>query len=460
MEADRKYEDAEYATAIELYTKAIELQPLDKATQLKHLYGNRSAACFMDHCYAECVFDCLEVIRLDPTNTKMISRAARSAATMGDLTQAIKILEKTPSEHLTDAISIELSKFKSGLDIYRRAERGFGTSDGDERYRMLVAQFSDTVPFRVRYAESLMEQKQYAKVVEALEVVASSARTSQLCKIMATCLYQSGFEFFERARLCLAKPSKQDSDCEELLKLIEIVEDGKQKGNNAFATKDFSSAVMHYTEAIRLAIDNDQILRILYCNRAAAHKELGNYRDGINDCTNAILLDKDFCKAYARRARCYQHLGDNFAAVQDFKKALEYDPSNRELAKELKSAEQSLSRESELEKDLYYQLGLSRTATDKEIKTKYRELSLRWHPDKCIGMSTIEKDRSEHKFKIIGEAYATLINPSKRRDYDLKMDRERLSHLGMYGGFSSTYSNSGEYNRNTNRHRTGPGGFW
>ncbi|CCW60642.1 unnamed protein product [Phytomonas sp. EM1] len=461
MEADKKYEDAEYAIAIELYTKAIKLQPLDKATTLSNLYGNRSAAYFMGQRYVECISDCLEVARLEPKNSKkIISRAASSAAVMGDLSQAIELLEKIPPEDLTEGISIELSKYRSGLDIYKRAERDFGTPDGDELYRMLVAQFSGTVPFRVRYAESLMKQKHYAKAVEALEVVTSSARTAQLCKIMAICFYQSGFEFFERARSCLGNPSKHDPDCAELLKLIELVEEAKQKGNHAFSTKEFSTAVAQYTAAIQLAMDNDQILRILYCNRAAAQKELGNYRDGITDCSNAILLDKDFCKAYVRRARCYQHLGEHFAAVQDFKKALEYDPSNRELAKELKGAEYNLSKESELEKDLYFQLGLPRTATDREIKAKYRELSLRWHPDKCIGLSTIEKERSEHKFKLISEAYATLINPSRRRDYDLKMDRERLSRPGMYGSFSATYSNSGEYYRSQTRHRSGPGGFW
>ncbi|KAG5493217.1 hypothetical protein GH5_01957 [Leishmania sp. Ghana 2012 LV757] len=459
LEADRKYENAEYTAAVELYTKAIKLQPTDHQSNVKFLYGNRSAAHYMAQRYNECIEDCLEVVRLDPSSVKMLSRAARSACTMGDLKRAVEIMESTPKDRMTSEMEAELARYRSGLEAYRHAERCFGTPEGDEQYRMLVAQFSDTVPFRVRSAESLRAQRHYMRAVEVLEALSYSTRTPAACRIMSECLYLSGFEYFERARKCIIDAAQLDDACNELLKKIDAVDDGKQKGNANFNKKNYGPAAEYYTVAIEAAADNEQVLRVLYCNRAAAYKELGRYREGVEDCTKTLQIDKEFYKAYARRARCHEHLGDHFAAVRDFKKATEYDNTDRELARELRAAEQNLAKESEREKDFYFQLGVSRNATEREIKLKYRELSLRWHPDKCIGLDEVERERAEHKFKIISEAHATLVDTAKRREYDAKQDRERFTRSGGFS-FAATYSGGGMNEYYRGRHRAGGSGFW
>lgn len=74
-------------------------------------------------------------------------------------------------------------------------------------------------------------------------------------------------------------------------------------------------------------------------------------------------------------------------------------------------------------KDYYEILGVSRDASQEEIKRAYRRLAKKYHPD-------ISKDGgSAEKFKRIAEAYEVLSDPEKRAQYD------RFGHVGPQQGF-------------------------
>lgn len=84
-------------------------------------------------------------------------------------------------------------------------------------------------------------------------------------------------------------------------------------------------------------------------------------------------------------------------------------------------------------RDYYEVLGVSRGATDQEIKSAYRRLALQHHPDRNPG----NKEESEERFKEITEAYSVLADSEKRAAYD----RFGFAAVGGAGGspdFSST----------------------
>lgn len=64
-------------------------------------------------------------------------------------------------------------------------------------------------------------------------------------------------------------------------------------------------------------------------------------------------------------------------------------------------------------KDYYETLGVSRTASDTEIKKSFRQLARKYHPDVAK-----DKKQAEEKFKEINEAYEVLSDPTKRKKYD------------------------------------------
>merc|ERR1711871_397832 len=78
--------------------------------------------------------------------------------------------------------------------------------------------------------------------------------------------------------------------------------------------------------------------------------------------------------------------------------------------------------------DFYSVLGVSPTADGAAIKKAYRALALRWHPDKNAGSPD-----AEAKFKAISEAYNTLSDDKKRREYDHERSRPKAADTpGQY----------------------------
>ena len=83
--------------------------------------------------------------------------------------------------------------------------------------------------------------------------------------------------------------------------------------------------------------------------------------------------------------------------------------------------------------DYYTVLGVSKSASDAEIKKAYRKLAMKYHPDHTKG-----NKGAEEKFKKISEAYAVLSDKKKRQEYDTfgsEGFHQRFSQEDIFRGF-------------------------
>src|SRR4051812_23026897 len=91
-------------------------------------------------------------------------------------------------------------------------------------------------------------------------------------------------------------------------------------------------------------------------------------------------------------------------------------------------------RDEGMAKQCYYEvLEVERTSNDGELKTAFRKLAMKWHPDRNPG----DKD-CEHKFKEINEAYEILKDPDKRAAYD-RFGHAAFGQGGHGAGFSADF---------------------
>ena len=92
------------------------------------------------------------------------------------------------------------------------------------------------------------------------------------------------------------------------------------------------------------------------------------------------------------------------------------------------------------DKDYFRILGVSRDASEEEIKKSYRKIAMLYHPDRNPGSK-----EAEEKFKLASEAYEVLRDPEKREIYD-RYGIEGLKGTGFTGftGFDDIFSAFGD----------------
>ncbi|CAD5171111.1 unnamed protein product [Musa acuminata subsp. malaccensis] len=242
----------------------------------------------------------------------------------------------------------------------------------------------------------------------------------------------------------------------------------KAAGNDAFKEGRHVDAIEHYSAALACSTESRPFAAICFCNRAAAYQAMGQIADAIADCSLAIALDPSYLKAISRRATLHEMIRDYGQASNDLHKlisllekqpkdndnqdgALERSISNNGDLSQARLRLSTVEEESrkEIPLDMYMILGIEPSSSAADVKKAYRKAALRHHPDKAGQLLARSENldngvwremaeevhrHADRLFKMIGEAYSVLSDPSKRLQYDA----EEEMRTALKRGYATT----------------------
>lgn len=202
--------------------------------------------------------------------------------------------------------------------------------------------------------------------------------------------------------------------CKKTYRVVKKIQGFQSKAEKATASGDHNTAVKNLLNLLEVDRDHRIINFKGYLNLATAYKNLQQIKEAKSAATKAIEIDQNNAEGYRVMGQVLVEAEEFDDAVGRFRRALELSDNDAGIQDELRKAEAALKQSKQ--KDYYKILGVSRKATAKEIKKAYRDLALKWHPDKHQGEE--EKEKAEKQFQIISEANEVLSDDEKKMKYD------------------------------------------
>ncbi|KNC47406.1 uncharacterized protein AMSG_03840 [Thecamonas trahens ATCC 50062] len=396
-----EYKAGNYRGAVEAYTEAIAHAPSEPA-----FHANRSMAYIKLEKYHEALEDSLKAIELKPDYLKAHLRAGTCYRMMGEFSKARAQLNvvisadagNTTASSELGLITVVERDMAQGYELLAagQARPAFSAFKSAQR----VAPLSKKVLMGI--AETYLALGQHAEASSMASRVLRESGDRNVDALYVRGVAHYYLENFDLAINHFRMAVQYDPDHKKsmaMLKQVRKLTKAKARGNEAFKARNFADAIEAYTAALAIDPKHDAFNAKLYNNRAAAAIHLGDYDSAEADCNAAIAADSGYAKAYARRGSVRLEKEMYQEAVYDYERAVQLEPESRSFKSELRSAKHELKKS--LRKDLYKILGVTKRATDSEIKKAYRKLARTWHPDKHATADEADQAAAAEKFKDI-----------------------------------------------------------
>jgi DnaJ family protein C protein 7 len=433
-------------------------------------YSNRAAAYISANRFYDAMGDCKMADELDPDNMKILLRLGRVYTSLGRPDEAVQVYnqinatvkDKQPAlnmqKHLRMAEETARKEGSGSMVIYalNEAEKGLGVNVDKPRNWQLMR---GEAHLRMGNPNALGEAQNVA-----MSLLRNNNQDPDALVLRGRILYAQGendkaVQHFRQALSC-------DPDFKaavKYLRMVQKLERMKQEGNAAFKAGRYQEAIDLYSQAVEVDPSNKNTNSKIYQNRALCHTRQKSWRQAIADAEKALELDPSYTKARKTRAKALGESGNWEEAVRDLKAIAEENPSEPNIAKDIREAEMELKKSKR--KDYYKILGLQKDATETEIKKAYRKLAIVHHPDK----NPDDADAAD-RFKEIQEAHETLSDAQKRERYDSGADLVDPNDMfgggggGMGGGMGGMgggidpeirkYCHRSDYSHTTNTHHS------
>lgn len=375
--------------------------------------SNRAAAHMSAHHYLNALEDAERALELDPSNSKIMYRLARILTSLGRPAEALEVLGRIdPPASATDRAPAEkMQRFITQAEETLSQDRGVSMVVFclDQAKQLLGQGVKEPRKWTLLAAEAQLKMgndNSFGKAQDiAIGMLRENSQDPDALMIRARAFYGMGEtdQALKLLKMCLGL----DPDMKQAIKLLRTVQKlvrTKEEGNAAFKAKDYRKAIDLWSQAVAVDPNNKDMNAKILQNRAQAHINLKEYDNAVNDCNEALRLDPSYIKAQKMRAKAHGGAGNWEEAVRDYKAVAETNPTEKGIQEDIRKAEFELKKAAR--KDYYKILEVSKDATDHEIKKAYRKMAILYHPDK-----NRDGEAGDEKFKEVGEAYETLIDP-------------------------------------------------
>ncbi|XP_024867525.1 protein unc-45 homolog B-like, partial [Temnothorax curvispinosus] len=112
-----------------------------------------------------------------------------------------------------------------------------------------------------------------------------------------------------------------------MAKSVMTAQEWKEKGNEEFSKGNWSNAISHYTNGLRLTKEDNAEKGVYYKNRAAVYLKLHDYKKVVEDCDSALKICCN--KALYRRCQALEALERFEEAHRDAEVIISSDPNNK-----------------------------------------------------------------------------------------------------------------------------------
>jgi len=333
--------------------------------------------------------DCKVSDELQPNNEKTLHRLARIYTSMGQPDQAIDTyarIQPSPSERDMAQAKVMQRHLKEAEDQIRNASGGSMALHAlNEAAKGLGSSMIQPRKWQLLRGEAYLKMGNVNALGDAQNIAMSLLRNNsadpEALVLRGRALYAQGendkaIQHFRQALSC----DPDYKDAVKYLRMVQKLDRTKGEGNDLFKAGKTEAAIEKYSEALQIDPSNKGTNSKLLQNRAMCYSRMKKYKDAIADCEQALKLDPSYTKARKTKAKAMGEDGNWEEAVRELKDIAEANPSEPNIAKEVRNAELELKKSKR--KDYYKILGVEKDADDAVIKKAYRKMALINHPDK------------------------------------------------------------------------------
>ena len=426
-------------SALQLWEKVIKMEPRNEQN-----YFKRFRLFLRQQKFKEALADLNSALAIKPDHEIMLSQRAKLNLKMGNCAQAVEdfTILKTSFSSNKDISMLEQAircneSIRQGDEFYKRKEWSLAA----EHFSVAI-KFADNAPSLLykRALSAFHVGDTYEAIADLGKILKSEGDNLSALELRGNCYYV--LNELDMAMNHYRKALKYDPEhkgCKEGYRLVKRVQGLFAKVDKAIEEDDHEIVIQYLFKLQAIDPEHQYIVPLCYIQLANSHRELKKFNDAKKFAQNAIDWDArrgvQNSAYHLAMGRIHMDCEEYEMALTQFSKAAEIDGGeNREIREEIHKAEVAIKQSKQ--KDHYKTLGVSRKAKQREIKKAYRDLALRWHPDKHADDSEQEKERATIEFQKIAEAYEVLSDEERRSKYDRGEEVESNQGGGHHQGFN------------------------